>query len=711
MTDLFKNRESEFYIDLKQERYFFPGEDVSGDIVLDLKKETKTKNIKVVLEGLVDLGGRTMVLFSKSVLTAEAPDGEKYYALDPHTHRFPFMITIPTSKECKVPSTLEISKLLKVSYRLTATYNKVFTMFSASATCFINVLEEINVESPEYRNDFKVEKELYLTGAHKPVRVSTIIGKRAAVKGDTIPISIKIEHIGVMVRDKAISVQLLRSVYYGRNMTELFGPKVLKEVTANIEISGPVSFTKTFKLNLAIPKDTCPTVYKSGQSFKIEYTIHVSVNLNEENPYRKETSQEFVLFNLPFTVGTCPKLTFNIDDDEDDEESEINEEHRADDISIHSSEYDQVTETMKHLELDVEAPVEMVQQKPRYTPPKPAYIPLPMVTSRPDGDAFYKPDSRSPINEDQHPLPILIATPSSPPLDETEDTTVPAESELATNSGGSSPPLQYYQPAFNTVESPPPEQTVLPSSSNNSKNAMSPSAIFNDYNPGLIQPSSSTSTTATGGTLGRHDSSHWVVRNADTSVPPVSPVVGNFPSPGRDNMARIQPSSSTSTTATGSTLGQQDSAHWAVRNADTAAPPVSPVMGNLPPALPLRPSRSSDTRTGSPEPDNKYQLPTFAGMPVPEPRPHFNQIQYNPQYNQQYAQYNQYNHSPQYNNNHAPPPQYNNYNPNYRPQPQPNVMPFPAPFAPNYGMMGMPSHHNYQGPPPQHQSYPYYPNN
>lgn len=56
-------------------------------------------------------------------------------------------------------------------------------MFSASATCFINVLENINVESPEYRNDFKVEKELYLTGAHKPVRVSTIIGKRAAVKG------------------------------------------------------------------------------------------------------------------------------------------------------------------------------------------------------------------------------------------------------------------------------------------------------------------------------------------------------------------------------------------------------------------------------------------------------------------------------------------------------------------------------------------------
>lgn len=87
-----------------------------GDIVLDLKKETKTKNIKVVLEGLVDLGGRTMVLFSKSVLTAEPPDGEKYYTLDPHTHRFPFMITIPTSQECKVPSTLEVSSTMHITF-------------------------------------------------------------------------------------------------------------------------------------------------------------------------------------------------------------------------------------------------------------------------------------------------------------------------------------------------------------------------------------------------------------------------------------------------------------------------------------------------------------------------------------------------------------------------------------------------------------------
>lgn len=30
MEDLFKSKEQEFYIELEQERYFFPGENISG---------------------------------------------------------------------------------------------------------------------------------------------------------------------------------------------------------------------------------------------------------------------------------------------------------------------------------------------------------------------------------------------------------------------------------------------------------------------------------------------------------------------------------------------------------------------------------------------------------------------------------------------------------------------------------------------------------
>lgn len=63
----------------------------------------------MVLDGFIELGGRTISLFSKYVLIAQSPEGEKSHHLEAHTHRFPFMITIPTSEECNVPSTLEVS--------------------------------------------------------------------------------------------------------------------------------------------------------------------------------------------------------------------------------------------------------------------------------------------------------------------------------------------------------------------------------------------------------------------------------------------------------------------------------------------------------------------------------------------------------------------------------------------------------------------------
>ncbi|KAI9355240.1 hypothetical protein BD770DRAFT_444760 [Pilaira anomala] len=552
MADIFKSKTNEFYIDLKQERYFFPGENVSGDVVLLLDKQTKTNNIKVLLEGNVDLGGRTIKFLTKFVLIAQPPEGEKNYLLDPHTHRFPFTITIPTIEECNIPSTLEINKLVKVYYRLTAIFNKVtfFNSLNASTSLDINVLENINVKSLQYSQDLKVEKELMLEGAYKPVRVSTTIGKRAAVKGDTIPISIKIEHIGVMVRDRAISVQLLRSVYYGKNQTELFGPKEIQKVTSNIEISGPTSFTKTFRLSMPIPKDTCPTVDKSGQTFRIEYTIHVSVNLNEESPYRPESPKEFVLFNFPFVIGTCPRLTFNIDDDDDQEDNVAVKEETE---SIHSSEYDQVTETMKHLDLGVlqAEPVEMVQQEEppvetvqppvqvihqqqepttplpqRYSPPKPHYEMPTVSTSTTTEGSAYKPDSRSPIHQDHDKDPSIEALLN----EESEPLTT------ATNSGGSTPQII-------KSSSPSPQlpytTPFIP---------LSPAQVFNDYTP------ATTTTTTTTTTLGRKESAHWVVRNQENNTPVVRPSnssdVRNSPLPDFAGMPVPQPNYTQSTPTT-----------------------------------------------------------------------------------------------------------------------------------------------------------------
>ncbi|KAI9483688.1 MAG: hypothetical protein EXX96DRAFT_599982 [Benjaminiella poitrasii] len=562
MTDLlFKAKENEFYIQLKEERYYFPGEDISGDVILDLKKASKTLNIKVTLEGTVEIGGRSLVLFSKSVFIAESPDGEKSYYLEPHTHQFPFRITIPSSKSYKVPSTLQIGKLLKVQYQLIAIYNKPLHVerLCPITSIDVNILEDINVESSKFAGEQRVNKELILTGETRAVKVSTIIGKRAAVKGDIIPISVTIEHIGVFVRDKAISIQLLRSVYYGRNKNELFGPKSMKACLTNIDISGPTSFTKTFNIQLPIPSNLCPTVDKSGRSFKIEYTICISINLNEQNPHRPETKGDIVIFNIPFTIGTYPRLAFSIDDD-DEEEEDISQKD--------DTEYEQVAEKMKDLDLDESnAPniLQMADEEPTNTitnsPVKPSSSPhlqhkntITHTDEQTQPVSPYKPNastpSSTPTTTTHHSYNVEVI---SPPIEKLYENAIqPGEYK---NLDGS-PLLESQSPVGSTVNTTSPPRTPKASISNHKPQLkISPSEVYNDYQPILSptapSPSSSmvhrndsiassihrTSNTASshqGSSLGRNESVRWIVRNQDAPTPAavtasVSSVVPNFP--------------------------------------------------------------------------------------------------------------------------------------------------------------------------------------
>lgn len=737
MEDLFKSKEQEFYIELEQERYFFPGENISGDVIYHLTKETKVTNIKVILEGTVEIGGRSMSLFSKYILIAKPANGDKYELLEPRTHRFPFTITIPTSQECKIPSTLEINKLLKIRYHVTAILNKPYSFLqklNASTTKSINILEDINVAAEEYKGEFKVEKKVYLSGEQRPVTVSTVIKKRAAVKGDTIPISVNIEHIGVMVRDKAISVQLLRSVYYGKNNTELFGPKVLREVTANIEISGPVSFTKLFNLQLAIPTNLCPTVEKSAHAFRIEYTLQVSVNLNEENPLRQEVSQDVVLFNFPFTIGTYPKVSFNIDDDEDEEVASQADPLVEDEASNNSSEYEKVMEKMKDMDLELEAiPPQMIQETSPTPPPKTGYTPLPALSSNVEPtyipppmmlqevkpqevkplpikkDIVLKPDEVTSPIEPPPQIPMMLSAEPPKPIKKSPTITplerLPSSGsmiapfatpkmEFATNVGGggssgsTSPiklsPVQTFNspksPVSNqqpVVTTPPLEHNAVPPSpSYRVKQNVTPSDVFNDYNP-TMSPSPSLQTindapnphpaTPTP-SVERHKSFHWVAPPAATpAVKPTSPPAINLTSkPGSPPALppRPTPTPSISNQTNGTHPGGFAFPQPMLNN--TSPPPPPPLLSN----------------NNYPAPNNNYNQHYTYSQNQNQPAYNFPQAQAPP--------YNNY--PPQYNNNYHHQQQNNNNYPYPPPQPQPFIT--------------MPSHQDYQAQP----NYSYYRN-
>ncbi|KAG0910433.1 hypothetical protein G6F33_007898 [Rhizopus arrhizus] len=344
MTDLFKSKENEFYIELKQERYYFPGDDISG--IYYLKKSTKTNNIKLSLEGVAEIGGKSTTIYSKSIYVSQPPQGEKSYLLDACTHRFPFTMRIPKASDYELPSTLMIPKLLKISYRLVAVRNRPYAImekFCSTTTETVTIWEDINVESDELNREHHQIKEFALTKETDKVKVTITLKKRGAVKGDTIPIYVTIHHIGAITKEKGIKVQLVRYVYYGKNKNELFGPKSLSETSSDIEISGPVDFTDTFNLNLPIPTTSCPTVDTSCPSFRIEYNIKATVNLNDKNIFKKDKQSGTVIFNIPFIIGTRPKLDFSIEDDNDGELEEIEEENL---------EYEQVFEKMKELDIN-----------------------------------------------------------------------------------------------------------------------------------------------------------------------------------------------------------------------------------------------------------------------------------------------------------------------------------------------------------------------
>lgn len=500
---------------------------------------------------------------------------------------------------------------------------------------------------------------------------------------------------------------------------------MLREVTANIEISGPVSFTKLFNLQLAIPTNLCPTVEKSAHAFRIEYTLQISVNLNEENPLRQEVSQDIVLFNLPFTIGTYPKVSFNIDDDDDEEVASQSDPLVDDEVSNNSSEYEQVVERMKDMDLELEAiPPQMIQETSPSPPPKIGYTPLPALTTPaeptyypppmmiredkplPDKkDIAFKPDEVTSPSVLAPQIPMMLSAEPSKPVDKAPAITplerLPSSGssispfatpkmEFATNVGGSSSgssspvklsPVQTFNspksPVSNQpVYTPPLEHNAVPPSpSYKAKQNVTPSDVFNDYNPVLspspslqtINNTSSTHPITPAPSVERHKSFHWVTPPAATPTSPPTVNLTSKPASPPALPPRPTPTPSLSSQTNGNHPG------------GFAFP--QPLLNNTSPPPPPFPGNNNNNY---PLPGNNFNQ-HYPGT-YSQNQPAYNSVNF-PQ-----AQIPPYNYPPQYNNNNNFHPPQNNYP--YPPQPQ------PQPF------MGMPSHQDYQAQP----NYSYYRN-
>ncbi|KAI9007920.1 hypothetical protein CLU79DRAFT_532509 [Phycomyces nitens] len=322
---LSKKSQTYIDIDLHNNRFYFPGDIIRGDVILDLAKPTKTQHIKLSLTGDVQADSNSVKLFTQTVFLAEAPNNKKTYLLQAKLHRFTFEIQIPTKQECDLPSSAETLKHGTIRYYLVATHSKaaMFGALSLQTKRSISILEHIDVSLSHHTTPAEVTAVMSPVAIHdQKVRLKASIPKTAIVRGDILPVTIEIQHFCAMSRKSAIKVQLIRRLHYGKGKGNILEQISIRTNLLNINIKSSGNFSQVCQSNVFIPTKTPPTIDRCGRLISVEYFIRIIVNINERT-IQVDNPKNFVFLELPILIGTFPRPELCIDGDDDYDNEEV----------------------------------------------------------------------------------------------------------------------------------------------------------------------------------------------------------------------------------------------------------------------------------------------------------------------------------------------------------------------------------------------------
>ncbi|KAI8329828.1 hypothetical protein BC941DRAFT_518480 [Chlamydoabsidia padenii] len=337
MDILLPTKNKEFYIELTESRFYFPGDLIKGAVVLNLDTPTKTNHIRVTLTGNVQADNTSKQILQTSWFLASSPlnDG-KSHVLEAQTHRFHFEFIIPNDSEsARLPSSFRLSSLLGVSYMITAVHDRPFVpeRLSSQARKEIRLLEKIDVAQPEYCARGYVYEDVQVSGLSESapkVRLALTLPCYAVVRGDILPLEIVIKHHQALARPEGIKVHLIRRVYSSKNRErkliklqlrhKLLERKSIKSYELDIDITEEEGsqFQQTIHTKLLIPTNTPPTVYEGGGILTVDYSVRVVVNLNDSN-LTELYHENYIKLESNVVIGTFPKPNLSIDDDDDDD--------------------------------------------------------------------------------------------------------------------------------------------------------------------------------------------------------------------------------------------------------------------------------------------------------------------------------------------------------------------------------------------------------
>ncbi|CDH53119.1 hypothetical protein RO3G_07420 [Lichtheimia corymbifera JMRC:FSU:9682] len=298
-------------IALNEEKFYFPGERLQGNVIVHPKNPTKTSYIMLKFIGEVLLTVKdkeTIVLFQETKQLRLSGD-DKTFVLEAKPYTFPFEFEVPQNVD--LTSSMEFAKKARVRYTLTAIHHRpmVPETFCNKAEYVVPILEYLDIEEAQ----FKASQE-------KSVSVSKSLNKLCHLRVTTPHIGYargSIVHVGAtlnfvepLVVTKGLKVSLVRiaDIRHGRH--RYTKEEVLRSVVHDINIYGPFNFTQAISCQLPIPTSTPPTIGFRGTTLRMYYQVRVRAKLNEEKKAE---------VNLPIVVGTWPRADIPIDDDDDDE--------------------------------------------------------------------------------------------------------------------------------------------------------------------------------------------------------------------------------------------------------------------------------------------------------------------------------------------------------------------------------------------------------
>ncbi|KAI9499478.1 hypothetical protein BDB00DRAFT_794134 [Zychaea mexicana] len=315
----------EFYIDLQTNRYYKPGEAIKGDVVLDLAKARKIHHIRVTLAGVVQVGANTLTLFSRECQIATAPDESgSAHQLEAKSNRFPFELSIPGSS-AELPTSMKLTQQSGVRYTITAVLKIPYTLvqsWSPQDSREISLVEDIDVSLPEYKVKARADEQV--KHQENTAVVSMHIPKTAIVRGDILPVTAIIKHYKDFVKPKAVKLSLVRRFYlFGKGKKQLVEQRTIKSRVYDLELTSDNEYKNEFVAKIFIPQSVAPTTSSSGRILRVDYTAHISVDLNtvdREDPRYLESHA--VYMDIFVKIGTTPKAEVSIDSDEESDEEE-----------------------------------------------------------------------------------------------------------------------------------------------------------------------------------------------------------------------------------------------------------------------------------------------------------------------------------------------------------------------------------------------------